>query len=240
MLKSVILGRVSPHIRHQANDFRREQCYTEDVCNVLIQYEPSLRRLFLAVGASDAANVGTKHLAALWSFSEWLLFLRKCGLLGSDLTERDAKLAFGWARMAVIDGQSDSGAVKEANLPFEGFLEAICRLSILKSLPTDDEIEVDGHIDAGAFMFDMKTSDETAYDKLVASRAAPWPGFASQPPSRCVEHMISLMFYSLLDSINNVRGTQIWQQAGPKKKKLMKLTEKQVDAFMLHYFAKTG
>ena len=52
--------------------------------------------------------------------------------------------------------------------------------------------------------------------------------------------MISLMFYSLLDSINNVRGTQIWQQAGPKKKKLMKLTEKQVDAFMLHYFAKTG
>lgn len=240
LLNVDILTSVSPHLCHRANDFRGECCYTEDVSNVLIQYEPSLRRLFLAVGGSDAAEVASKHLASLWSLSEWLAFLRKCRLLGSDLTERDAKLAFAWARMAVIDGQSDKGAVKESNLPFEGFLEAICRLSILKSLPTEDEIKEAGHVDCGAYMLDLKISDETAYDKLVDSRAAPWPGSATQPPSQLVEHMVSFMFHLVVEATNNVRGgLQLWQLAGSKKTKLTKLTEKQVAAFMLE-FEKTG
>ena len=42
--------------------------------------------------------------------------------------------------------------LQENNLPFEGFLEALCRLSMLKALPTDAELEETGCSDAGVFM----------------------------------------------------------------------------------------
>lgn len=51
--------------------------------------------------------------------------------------------------MAVIDSRTKKGSDKENNLPFEGFMEALCRLSVLKALPTDAELAETGCSDAG-------------------------------------------------------------------------------------------
>ncbi|KOO32951.1 flagellar associated protein [Chrysochromulina tobinii] len=131
--------------------------------------------------ASDGGEVGQKHMASLCSFSEWQMFVKLCKLIGPDLTERDAKLSFAWARMAVINGASEQGAVKESNLPFEGFLEACCRLAVLKSLPTDAEIEASSSADAGLHIRHLIATDEVAYNELVASRSSPWPGSFREP-----------------------------------------------------------
>jgi hypothetical protein len=60
--------------------------------------------------------------------------------LDPEMALADALLCFAWSRMLVIDGWTGRGHAKESNLPFEGFLEALCRVSALMALPTDAEV----------------------------------------------------------------------------------------------------
>ena len=86
-----------------------------------------------------------------------------CTLLG----DRHAALAFHYSIMAVIDADTDEGRVKATTLPFEGFLEALCRMSLLKSLPTDEMIAQAEEPDAGAYLFALRDADAA----LAAVRA---------------------------------------------------------------------
>lgn len=104
------------------NHFRTEHLYTEAVCGVLEMHELAMRPLFGAVAGLDGAGGGTGREAKLISYAEWRDFLTILQFIGADLTERDARLAFVWSRMAVIDGLSPSGQLKDTSLPFEGFM----------------------------------------------------------------------------------------------------------------------
>ena len=54
-----------------------------------------------------------KSLGVLLSLSDWKTLTRRLELIDADLTERDATLCFVNSRMAVIDGTSDRGKLKE-------------------------------------------------------------------------------------------------------------------------------
>jgi hypothetical protein len=110
LLQEDVEARLPAEIFEEANHFRTHFCYREDVSETLAKHEVSLRRLFMGISASDGGEVGQKHMASLCSFSEWQMFVKLCKLIGPDLTERDAKLSFAWARMAVINGASEQGA----------------------------------------------------------------------------------------------------------------------------------
>ena len=81
-------------------------------------------------------------------------------------------------------------------MPFEGFLEALVRLAMLKALPTDQEITDSGQADAGAFLRALKEADEAAYKKFLLERRRVWPGepIAGMELARCVEGLITLIF----------------------------------------------
>lgn len=168
---------------------------TRGVIAVLTNYEDSLRNIFTGVaGGGGRSGKGS----SLISLDEWKKFLDGLGFIGIDLTMRDACFAFAWSRMDVINGRSDRGALKESCLPFEGFLEATCRIALLKSLPTDEEIAAANHKHAGAYMAAYLEEEEDAYLMMLADRATPWGQEQTlQPVVRCVEHTISMMIHTM-------------------------------------------
>ena len=113
----------------------------------------------------------------------WKTFLRALGFIGVDVTERDATLCFMWSVMAVIDNSTRTGSIKEKNCP-EGFLEALCRIATLKSLPYDSEIDQVGCADAGTYMSWFRRTDFAAYTKMVKDRACEWGSARSAHASR--------------------------------------------------------
>ena len=142
-------------LRHP-NEFR-SLCYTMDVNSTLRRHESSLRSIFGAlarVGRSPAA----KTLGPLMTLLEWKTLCKRLLLIDFDMTERHCNMCFVLSRMAVVDGESDRGRLKEAAIPFEGFLECLCRVACLKAMPTAEELQALSTpeapcTDAGQFFF---------------------------------------------------------------------------------------
>lgn len=107
--------------------------------------------------------------------------------------------------MCVANNQNDAGQLKETCLPFEGLLEALCRLAALKALPTDAEIAVSarthGHeVDAGAYMFKLQATDSHGYQRLLKERAGRWGSVqVLQPFERCVNHLLAIVIRRIDD-----------------------------------------
>ena len=101
--------------------------------------------------------------------------------------------------MLVVDSWSERGSTRDADVPFEGFLEALCRLAVLKALPTDEQISADLCADAGAYLQKLLADDETAHDLLIARNAVAWGEPPRQPVHRCVAHMLSVVLRRLMD-----------------------------------------
>jgi len=93
----------------------------------------------------------------------------------------------------VLDETTDRGHLRETHLPFEGFLEALCRLAGLKALPRHDEIEEAGAADAGDFLLKLKADDADEYHEFLANRGTPWGEEPSQPLAQCIGHLCALI-----------------------------------------------
>ena len=183
-----IEARLHPRIFAPPDEFRRKHAYTMEVTYVLQHFAPSLRCIF-----DMLAVVSFGHGGKLVSLEVWMNAMRALGLMNVDLAERDILLCFSWSRMAVVDGSTKSGASKELNLPFEGLMEALCRVACMKALPTDDEIFDAECMDAGTYLARLQLYDTPAYEKLINERKTPWGGEPTQPSHRCVAHLLSLI-----------------------------------------------
>jgi hypothetical protein len=86
--------------------------------------------------------------------------------------------------------------VKENTLPFEGFVEALCRAAVLKAWPTDDEVADSECADAGALVRRMLTDDKDGHRSLCETRAVPWGSEPMLPVVRCVENLILLIVHT--------------------------------------------
>ena len=193
-----IQSRVGPSLLAPSNHFRRSHCYTEGVSEELLEKERELRLLFTVVSGG-----GRGREAELLSLKEWKDMLRALNLIQADLTDRDATLCFVWSRMVVIDPRTRLGHLKESHLPFEGFLEAICRLAILKGLPTDREIEAsewysdESPIDAAEYFERFSNDSPDEYQAFIEEHATPWGGTPQQPTHRCVAHLVSIIIRTI-------------------------------------------
>lgn len=188
-----------PTVYAASNAFR-VAAYDKSVNDELLLHDESLRNIFSAMCGTD----GRAKQFKIISMEIWIDFLRRLDLVGHDITVRDAKLCFTWSRMMVIDGStSERGRRKEAGLPYEGFLEALCRLSVLKALPLDDEIDRLGFSDAGALYVAVHKLGEVTerlnqdalqeFKKALQGRVVPWGGEPLQPLSRAVAHLLAII-----------------------------------------------
>jgi len=183
-------------------NFFRRACYVESVSVQLAAHEPSLRLLHTALCELEfgayAKRLGSKT---------WIAFMRAIDfILGADLSERDCNLCFVWARMAV----SSTPGPKDDCLPFEGFMEALCRLAAIKALPTDFEIAEKGCEDAGKWVLLMTSDDDrrTEYQQLLRQRAVGWGGKPAQPLERCVSHTLSIIVRSMEATCNRGKSAK--------------------------------
>ena len=103
----------------------------------------------------------------------------------------------------VHDGQSLRGRVKESCLPFEGFLEALCRMAPLKSLPTRAQVAEAGEADAGAFLLHLRAVNAERYKAFLRdpSTRVEWsaqmPTDEMEPVEGRLEHLLHLVFRSI-------------------------------------------
>lgn len=170
--------------------FRRCFAYSPEVNTVLLQYASPLRGLFACIGGPsaaanfskaslspdvmEAARISRKSGTPLLGREGFLRLLHVVGLIEADLSEHTAMLCFAWSRMVVVDARSVQGQLMEAHLSFEGFLETLCHLCLLKALPTDSQLVVANHTDAGSFLIELQRLDKEAYQQFLLSLRTPW------------------------------------------------------------------
>ena len=185
LLIEVIDPQVNYDILPDPNLFRRA-CYMKSISAELATHAPSLRILHQGLVELEFGKAGTRLGARSWGNA-----MRALNFVGIDLSERDISLCFVWSRMAV----SGTPSAKDDCLSFEGFLEALCRLSSIKALPTDEEIAERGCSDAGDYWLLMCSSEETKkeYDAMLAERKIGWGGQPAQPLDRCVAHVLAMI-----------------------------------------------
>jgi len=202
--------RVRPETCVDPDRFRAEHCYTKDVTAELARREPLLHMIFDRL--SNLGGISGPHGgdASLMSFGEWEALIKGLDFVGVDLSERDVLLTFLWSRMAVINGRTERGALKESGLPFEGFIEALCRIAVLKALPTDDEIAKSSCASVGQYLTMLRAEDEARYDHMLLARATPWGVEQSlQPTARCVAHVIDLIAHRIATDLEyEMQGEQ--------------------------------
>lgn len=114
---------------------------------------------------------------------------------GGDISEREASLCFVWSRMAT----SGPSSARDDLLPFEGMLEAFCRLSMIKALPTDCEVSERGCANAGEWLLHMRAHDDTRREceQMLQDRRVGWGGEATQPLDRCVAATLSMVIHTI-------------------------------------------
>jgi len=129
------------------------------------------------------------------SFSVWRQALSAMGFVRLEI--REIAMCFLYSVMAVVDRYSDSGRVKEQNLPFESFLEAIVRLATRVLLPTDEMLSDAMLTHAGPCMAQLEASDAAAIAGMAHDQACEWGGVPDDSVAggmpRRVEHLIDII-----------------------------------------------
>lgn len=206
MLAEDILPNVDPRIFEVSNTFRAH-CYTEEATKELSKRDTALRRIYRGLNKGQRGKE-----ANLLSLDEWKAFIMGLEFIGPDLTSRDAALCFVFSRVAVVDARTDKGQLKEVSLPYEGFLECICRLAVLKALPTRADIEAAGLKDAGQFLMEKRRQDPQGYNQFLEERATRWGEEPKQPVHKCVEHLICLIIREIEDRSKGVDNFDLTQE----------------------------
>jgi len=113
-----------------------------------------------------------------------------------DLSVTDAVHCFTSSRMTVVDTSTTRGVIRANHLPFEGFLEALCRAASLKGWPEAWEMSTLGFSEIVPFVEYMNQTDPRAiqadaHARITAS-GAPGSWTHSEWPAMRRERRVAL------------------------------------------------
>jgi len=220
-LLEMIRPKLDAWVTMDHQDFRRSVCYTEAVDAVLVEHKSSLVNVFNHFADTEGGTVGKKKERTLMSLPEWQEMVRELDLLDDVFTVRDATVIFVLSRMRCADEEAKSSVLRMHNLSLEDWFEALCRVAVIKALPTDDEVQAASAIDAGDFILELKESpldyDEWA-EAWYSTHTTPMMK-ATQPAHRCLSHLVLLM-------VRTIEGITTNQDAHDQK-----VTKKEMNVF---------
>ena len=193
-----VLSRAGADVFTEPNVFRRAHCYSEAASKLLAKHYQSLKHLFDAISdrsqeVQEPGLLKQKARLRLVSLQRWRDFIRALRWIDEDVSEREAGLCFVWSRMCVADPRTRLGQLKENTLDEPGFLEALCRLAVLKALPTDEQIAAVGVKDAASYLGRMSAEEQIAFKKAHSAVQSWGDEPAIQPLARMLDHLIQLM-----------------------------------------------
>ena len=228
------------------NAFRKLNCYEKGTSDAILENMTTLKSIFNQYCYSDKDGVDNE-LRTSMSFEEYNVFVRDFEICDHLFTPRDATLAFVWARLRVIDdGKSKRGRARLSNLSFECFFEVLCRIAMMKVLPTDMELGYAEQEDAANFFASLAAESSPTNDVLRKWRDehreawdVDWEDEdydPRQPCNRAFAHLLELLVYTVesfyLESLGQLGG-------GGKGVKVaayvpdVQLTAKKVEKFYL-------
>merc|ERR1712087_553700 len=116
----------------------------------------------------DDDNISKK--GALLSLEEWMRLMHEAELHDPNFGRREAAFCFVWSQMFVTD--EIKRREKMMNLTFEGFIEALARITCFKALPTS--MEVVGRNCGSIAEFMSQLIGEGAYEQWCSNHAPEW------------------------------------------------------------------
>lgn len=136
-------------LMRNGDTYRRERVYVKEVSDVFAAHETMCRALHQTYSLTTHVE-GTKRIVrpsdrqpVMMSLTGWIRLLSDIKFLDEDCTRREATLVFKWSRMASFDAFSSSGFIASTHLTFPDFLEALARLSEVKTLPVETDLPDD-------------------------------------------------------------------------------------------------
>ena len=179
---------LGPEAIHDSNDFRRDRLYMHAVDKVFVVHIEKLHHLFDRFGRADHGGEGNRmHM------EEWLNFIEAAGLYGDDFEVREAKLAFGWAQMTVVDEVNNRP--KFTSMDFCDFLEALARICDLKALPTDMELKKEGVANPALFFESLEEAG--MLPGFFETHPSEWNSKKTRTIAEKLPKLLAFIFYKL-------------------------------------------
>ena len=194
-----------------SNFFRKTFCYVKSTSDVIESASSSLKPMFERYAEVSQGIGDVLRDDDAMSIGEWLEFVRHLGLIDSgQLSVHKAKLIFVWSRIRSLgkgaDQIADASAMDRAerklrHLSLVDFFEALVRMATIISLPTEEEVEAAGALDAGDFLIAMQRDDPNGYREFITSHTPQhsepdgrdWEQHAVQPVARCLQYLLKLL-----------------------------------------------
>jgi len=157
----------------------------------------------------------------------WRGLIRGLGFIDKDVSEREVGLCFVWSRMFIVDPDTPAGYIRNCAFSFEDFLEALVRLSVLKALPTDDQLAESGAPDAFTFLKELRELDIIAHEEFLKahSEIQPW---GSEPTVQSIGRMVHHLISCMIGQIDHDLGRQ--HDGTLEKSEAMKWTKRSLEA----------
>ena len=189
-----LLPRVPCEALQDGTRFRNEHCYNAETNKMLLRHEASLSAIFWSYAAvNDQASLDPMSAEDAIDFSEWITLLEDLDLIDEGFTRREASLCFVWSRMRTVDDGTKRARRKLVQLWWWDFLEAMVRVSMMMSLPTDEELLEGDFLDAGHYVCQLKYDYPLKYAAFLKSH--PSRGFErpTKPGAKAVGQLMSII-----------------------------------------------
>ncbi|KOO23709.1 flagellar associated protein [Chrysochromulina tobinii] len=121
-------------------------------------------------------------------------------LVSTDIMNRAIAL-----EMVVVDTRTEIGKRRDAMIQFQGFMEALCRASTLKALPTAAELKAAGCDNAPQWI----EENHDKYMAILSTRGTPWGIDPVRPVEESLQMVLDIVHHAVAKTTSSAQAGDI-------------------------------